>query len=281
MLVDTIFDMDLTTQGPFYPPSELMDENGDFVVIGKVIRQDGSIQWANAIVSAKSETPPFGQLAPYTIVREMTDGELSESAMMLHTLSLPLPCNNYPMVFAPEQAPDATSVERPSLPLHQAHIPDIRPDDGRKVTQPITLKQWCQAKGTMRLRIPVSQTEASFDFAFTGMIPNSLYTVMALRSQDINPKNPTRPGVLGVPNVFIADEHGNARYSATMPNPFPEGTGSNRIIDVVVLWMSSQMSFGGAIGQFGLGGDIHAQLKFKASPFSQFVTHAPAQKETQ
>ncbi|ADZ93280.1 hypothetical protein GV054_20595 [Marinomonas mediterranea] len=276
VIVDDVFTMDLTTQGPFYPPSELMDNDGNFVVIGKIIGGDGSIRWGAATVSSDSEVPPFGQVAPYKIVKHLTLEEVKQSQTVLHTLPLPLPCNNYPMVFAPEQVPNAPDIKRPSLPLHLAHIPDIRPEDGRKVTAPITLQQWCQAHGTMRVRIPESQTEARFDFDFSGMIPNSLYTVMALRTHNINPDNPTRPGVLGVPNVFISDEEGNAKYCATMPNPFPKGDGADRIIDVIVLWISSQMSFGGAIGHFGLGGDIHAQLKFKQSPFSEYTTKTSA-----
>jgi hypothetical protein len=35
------------------------------------------------------------------------------------------------------------------------------------------------------------------------------------------------------------------------------------------------MSRGGAIGWFGLGGDIHAQLKLQASSFTQFETTCP------
>ena len=102
---------------------------------------------------------------------------------------------------------------------------------------------------------------------FEGMIPNSLYTVMVLRRHDIRPVAPTRPGPLGIPNVFIADAQGRAKYSARMPHPFPTGEDANRIIDVIVLWISPQMSFGGAIGLHGLGGDVHAQLKTGPAPF--------------
>src|SRR3546814_3424299 len=93
------------------------------------------------------------------------------------------------------------------------------------------------------------------------MIPNSLYTIMSLRRFDLNPLSPTRPGPLGIPNVFITDKNGNSSYHATLPNPFPEADkdNGNRIINVVVLWMSYQMNRGGAIGWFGLGGDVHAQ----------------------
>jgi hypothetical protein len=46
------------------------------------------------------------------------------------------------------------------------------------------------------------------------------------------------------------------------------------VINVVVLWMSYQRSYGGAIGHFGLGGDIHAQLKLRGPSFGEFTTVA-------
>ena len=61
-----------------------------------------------------------------------------------------------------------------------------------------------------------------------------------------------------------------------MPNPFFSATGANRIINVVVLWMSQQMSHGGAIGYYGLGGDIHAQLKLSTMIPDDMVTYAEA-----
>ncbi|MFZ5895439.1 MAG: hypothetical protein ACOY0T_30565 [Myxococcota bacterium] len=263
-------DLKLTTQGPPYPPSEIMDADGNFVVIGNVIQPDLSMKWTSAIVGADSPVPEFGKLAPYRVVRYLSSDELATSDAVLYTLSLPLPCNNYPLVFAPEQVPNAHSIVRPSKPLHDAWIPDIRPNDGRKVTQPITLRQWCRAKGNLSLE--VGDDYAIFDFAFEGMIPNSLYTVMTLRRHNIRPQNPTRPGPLGIPNVFIADSAGRGTYSARMPNPFPTGENADRIIDVIVLWISSQMSFGGAIGHHGLGGDVHAQLKSGPAPFEGLAT---------
>lgn len=108
------------------------------------------------------------------------------------------------------------------------------------------------------------------------MIPSSLYTVMSLRQRDLDPTGPTRPGPLGVPNVFVSDERGDARYHACLPSPFPaaHSLGANRVVNVVVLWMSYQMNRGGAIGWFGLGGDIHAQLKLQGAAFSEFETHS-------
>lgn len=272
-----IYDLVVTTQGPTYPPSEIMDKDGNFVVIGKLnlIDVNGNFyqEWGNAIVSPKSALPRFGENLPYDIIKRFDVNNIrSEDDRMLYTLPLPLPCNNYPMNFAPEQTP--IYCDRPSYPLHQAPIPDLMPEHGRKVSFPIMLSNWVKAKGQLELSIRDDKKCANFDFEFTNLIPESLYTIMALRERDLSPINPTRPGPLGVPNVFITDSEGTGKYNAIMPNPFPSPSDtSNRIISVVLLWMSTQMSYGGAIGHYGLGGDIHAQLKLPGRFFDEFETH--------
>ncbi|MFF3013651.1 hypothetical protein [Streptomyces sp. NPDC057939] len=275
------YQLSLTTQGPTYPPSEVMDANGDFVVIGRINRDDGtggvSNGWGCAIVSAESPLPPFGGNEPYRIVRELPDhpGQFSpaDNEIVLHTLPLPLPCSNYPMVFAPEQFPRASEVVRPSYPFHQVDVPDMRAQDGPKVTEPVTLGTWGRARGELEVRLADDAKSAEFRFEFAGMLPNSLYTVMSLRARDLDPAGPTRPGPLGVPNAFVTDQDGKGRYRASLPDPFPApGTGGNRIVNVIVLWMSYQQNYGGAIGQFGLGGDIHAQLKLQGPSFEEFTT---------
>jgi len=275
------YDLSLTTQGPTYPPSEVMDADGNFIVFGRVNRPAAgggtTSEWSRAIVSADSALPPFGQNLPHKIVRELPERLSPEDeALVLHTLPLPLPCNNYPMVFAPQQCPEANTLARPSYPFHEVPIPDLRAEDGPKVTTPITLGQWCKARGQLEVRVAADHRSADFQFEFSGLIPNSLYTVMSLRQRDLDPRGPTRPGPLGVPNVFVCDERGAARYHARLPNPFPaaDEPGANRVVNVVVLWMSYQMNRGGAIGWFGLGGDIHAQLKLKAPAFAEFETHS-------
>lgn len=267
----------VTTQGPTYPPSEVMNLDGNFVVIGILNSEDqnGNLKqiWDAAIVSSDSLLPPFGKNYPYKIIKKLDLKNLSENDdCVLYTLPLPLPCNNYPMVFAPEQS--VVVLSRTHYPLHEAPIPDERMQDGRKVTQPIMLSDWIRATGELKITLLSDQTAAVFDFQFEHLIPNSLYTVMALRELDLDPVNgPTRPGPLGIPNVFITDSDGKALYSATMPNPFPAEKKANRIVNVVVLWMSTQMSYGGAIGHYGLGGDIHAQLKLPGKFFSDLLTH--------
>lgn len=274
-----ISELSVTTQGPLYPPSEIMNRDGDFVVVGRVNREgdNGRIiaPWGMAIVRATSPVPPFGQHRPYDIVRELSPTlSTDDQDMALYTLPVPLPCNNYPMVFAPEQCPDTRGMHRPSYPFHEVPIPDLRPQDGPRVTEPITLGQWMRAQGTLEVTLAPSRRHATFRLECLNLVPGSLYTVMSLRERDLDPAGPTRPGPLGVPNVFVADEYGRARYSATLPNPFPVGDdpARNRVINVIVLWMSYQRSYGGAIGWFGLGGDIHAQLKLREASFLDLAT---------
>ena len=273
------YDLSLTTQGPLYPPSEVMDENGDFIVIGAINRKGDSgpveTTWGGAIVSKASPTPAFGSKAPYVICEEFDEEPPDHlKSRVLHTLPLPLPCANYPMLFAPEQFPDANAQRRPSFAFHQTPIPDLIPEHGRKMSNPVTLGDWMTAKGQLLVSVPEGADHAEFSFVFSGMLPNALYTVMSLRKHDLDPTGPTRPGPLGVPNVFVTDESGNGQYRASMPNPFPkpDAPKANRIINVVVLWMSYQLSHGGAIGVFGLGGDIHAQLKLRGPSFQEFQT---------
>ncbi|MEV6113653.1 hypothetical protein AB0L59_14325 [Streptomyces sp. NPDC052109] len=278
-----VYELSLTTQGPTYPPSEVMNADGDFVVIGRVNRPgpDGTVtsEWGRAIVSADSPLPPHGEQLPYTIVRELPE-QLTDADrdMVLYTLPLPLPVNNYPMLFAPEQNPGANSLVRPSHPFHEVPIPDFRPEDGRRVDRPVTLGQWVRAQGWLEVSLVDGGRGARFSFEFSGLVPDSMYTVMSLRENDLAPApvGPSRPGPLGAPNVFMADEDGKGRYRATLPNPFPApgAPGPKRIVNVVLLWMSYGMNYGGAIGHFGLGGDIHAQLKLQGPSFQEFTTTA-------
>lgn len=92
-----------TTQGPLWPPSELMDENGDFVVVGGMLLQEtapGEVSVVpnekGAIVSRNTVPPlsngkedfthPLG--APYEIVRELELGpDGKDRALRLHSVS--------------------------------------------------------------------------------------------------------------------------------------------------------------------------------------------------
>jgi hypothetical protein len=269
------FSLSVTTQGPLYPPSEVVNERGDFIVVGRIPQADGTLPWGSAIVSSATRPPPFNESGSYDVQRWIDVEHLGElSDMVLHTLPLPLPSNNYPMLFAPEQRPGAHHEHRPSFPLHAAPIPDIRAEHGRRPQSPITLGKWLQASGELKVDVAGGGSTARFELECKNLIPNSLYTVMSLRQHDLRADCPSRPGPLGVPNVFLTDAEGAGRYWAVLPNPFPDASlpSSNRIINVIVLYMSSQMSHGGAVGWYGLGGDIHAQLKLKIDEFSSFLT---------
>lgn len=262
-----------TTQGPLNPPAEVMDEKGNFVVVGMVPGEDG-LEWRSVIVAADSSLPAFGEMAPYKILHDiegMSKEELKD--VILHTLPLPVPLNNYGMLFAPEQRPQANTETRPSLPLHDGYIADYRSSDGKRQISPVTLADWLRAEGMLEVFLSEDRKRALFKFSFRHLVPDSVYTVMSLREKDLATGNPSRPGPLGIPNVFITDHNGNADYWAELPDPFPAPErNENRVINVVVLYMSSRQSYGGAIGLYGLGGDIHAHLKLKSRSFDEFIT---------
>lgn len=275
-------DLSVTTQGPLYPPSEVMDAQGNFIVIG-ALNEEGpagvTTRWGGAIVSPRTSVPQFGQRAPYTIVERFEPKEPLPDAVatkVLYTLPVPLPCNNYTMLFAPQQYPDARSETRPSYAFHEVPIPDARPEHGRQLTGPVTLADWMRARGSVQLFDMNNGCDVLFRCDFSGLLPRSLYTVMTLRAHDLDPAGPTRPGPLGIPNSFVTDGAGSARFEAVLPDPFPDPAlpEGNRVINLVVLWMSSQLCHGGAIGRYGLGGDIHAQLKFPQPMFEDLRTRS-------
>jgi hypothetical protein len=259
-----------------------MDEHGNFVVIGMVNRETAVgeskvvTQWGASLVSAESPMPPFGEQLPYEIIRDL---DLSPGSAdlntVLYTLPLPLPLNNYPIIFAPEQLPNPDQIVKPSAAFHRAVPPDFRKEDGLREMEPVTLGSWIAATGQVTVQLTNSGRSARFEMEFEHLIPDSLYTVMSLRQTDLDPiRGPTRPGPLGIPNVFITDAQGRGHLWAELPDPFPPSgrPGSNRVINVILLWMSTRMSNGGALGVHGLGGDVHAQLKLTKPSFLEFNT---------
>src|SRR3989338_7844248 len=109
-MTSKIYDLVVTTQGPTYPPSEVMNKDGNFIVIGRLnlLNNEGAFyqEWGGAIVSTNSPLPKFGENLPYDIVKTFNWKDITpEDDCVLYTLPLPLPCNNYPMTFAPEQNP--------------------------------------------------------------------------------------------------------------------------------------------------------------------------------
>jgi hypothetical protein len=123
-----------------------MDGNGNFVVVG-MVPGDNGLEWRSVLVAADSPVPEFGATKPYRILRDiegMSQDEVKD--IILHTLPLPIPSNNYGMLFAPEQRPQANTESRPSLPLHEGYIADYRSSDGKRQVQPVTLENWMHAE---------------------------------------------------------------------------------------------------------------------------------------
>lgn len=272
------YELAVTTQGPTYPPSEVMDEKGNYIVIGRINRpgENNTVipEWGSVLVSRDSETPPFGEQRPYKIIRTLDLNSERDKNMVLYTLPLPLPNNNVPIVFAPDQLPQPWKISRPSQAFHEILPPDSRVEDGIRSMHKVVLGDWVKATGELTIELANNKREATFMFEFANLIPDTVYTVMSLREQDLAAVKPSRPGPLGIPNVFCTDRTGNGNFWATLPNPFPPANipGGNRIINVILLWMSHRMSYGGAIGLHGLGGDVHAQLKMPRPSFYEIET---------
>ncbi|PIQ42391.1 MAG: hypothetical protein COV52_05150 [Gammaproteobacteria bacterium CG11_big_fil_rev_8_21_14_0_20_46_22] len=264
------YKLTLTTQGPSYPPSEVGNNDGDFVVLGLLneVNNTNTLEknWGMALVSKDSPTPTFGEELPYDIKRMLSienDGE-----MILYTLASPLPCNNYPHVASPFYKKNLCDLTRDSYPLHLAPISDETPWNTRQLKKAITLKQWCKASGCLTVNHDKKNDTASFNIECNGLIPNSLYSVIGLRRNNLAPKNTTRPEPLGIPNVFTSNDIGQGHFSTKIESPFQR---HNPIISIAILFMSSQMSYGGAISGYGLGIDIHVQLKLLPPGLSEFI----------
>jgi hypothetical protein len=107
-MLSDFYKLVVTTQGPTYPPSEIMDDKGNFVVIGNINLEgkDGECkqEWGAALVAQNNPLPPFGKNFPYKIIKFFDwQNIVPNDDWVLYTLPLPLPCNNYPVIFAPEQ----------------------------------------------------------------------------------------------------------------------------------------------------------------------------------
>jgi len=92
----------IVTQGPTWPPSTIADENGDFVVVGSLLRKDenGNVVRVlrQAAMVSKNTTPPLDEFgkedftnqlgAPYKVIRELDLKKGSKDLdIVLHTLS--------------------------------------------------------------------------------------------------------------------------------------------------------------------------------------------------
>lgn len=152
-----------STQGPPWPPSEIVDENGDFIVVGLLLEEhDGVIEGVptpGAIVSKHTVPPldangvedftnPFS--VPYDVskVLDLSPGS-PDNDIVLHTASFGPPIGDFGGVMRIPQegenqynlngfgfpcqelfpsASQATTFTRPQYPLHEVPIPGFRGD---------------------------------------------------------------------------------------------------------------------------------------------------------
>ena len=90
-----------STQGPLWPPSEVLDKDGNFVLVGNVIKEvapgQNSLEW-DAVIVSKDTVPPLDSSgredysnplgAPYKIVRSLDLRKGSEDLdMELYSVS--------------------------------------------------------------------------------------------------------------------------------------------------------------------------------------------------
>ncbi|MEM7050919.1 MAG: hypothetical protein AAF604_14720 [Acidobacteriota bacterium] len=210
----------------------------------------------------------------------------------------------------------AATYERPRFPLHEVpiwgfqgdgirygrdsgavEVPNQRVDfregcvgcagennlDQRPRRDPITLGQWLNASGKVTIRLDDfnaeagAYTAATFRFNLRNMLPNSIYTVQAVRNRRI-------PGFdffpqgdpLAIPNVIVTNEWGRGRGTFKAHNPFPDPatdfTGE-RITGLVVTWHPDYQNWGACGARFGAGVDLMTQLNsfvegnFDLTPF--------------
>lgn len=143
-----------STQGPFWPPSELMDKDGNFIVVGAVITGgDPAVLPGQTVLVSKDTVPPlqngrefFDDLyaAPYKVLRQLDlHPGSNDLAVALHTLSYGPRQGNfgggprvpregdtpYNLYYLPSLNPELfplppedTSYTRAAFPLHQAPI---------------------------------------------------------------------------------------------------------------------------------------------------------------
>jgi hypothetical protein len=116
---------------------------------------------------------------------------------------------------------------------------------------PITLGQWLEAGGTLKIRC-TDDGRAEVDLHLYDLIPNGLYTVWAGLGA-VTGANPIALG--GIPNVFVADEEGDGRFSRTInfcPMDLRPGEAPLTFVEVV---FSENNSLTGAAPELIFAGD--------------------------
>ncbi|MEM7050920.1 MAG: hypothetical protein AAF604_14725 [Acidobacteriota bacterium] len=139
--------------------------------------------------------------------------------------------------------------------------------DFRPNTEPITLGDWTDARGRLRITLTDWDEEAGgytaafFKFNMRNLVPNSVYTVWTIRPRRI-------PGLdfmpqadpLSIPNIFVTDDRGKARGTLKVIHPFPDPAtdfGGERLDGLVVAWHPDYQNWGACGGLLGAGVDLH------------------------
>jgi len=334
------------TQGPLWPPGELTDDAGNFVVVGLLLKEveAGVVQPVPgaALVSADTVPPLNAQgredftkplAAPYRILREL---DLSPAGadrdIVLHSSSFGpaqgdfgggprIPAQggsaynlNGSDFLCPELFP-ATSQRwtygRPSVPLQAQPVWGFQGDNyhydvdtgkaeavaelplDKKPVGEVTLGRWLRARGMVDIRLTNysaargAYTAADFHFKFSKLLPHSLYTVWAIRLNNLVPMPVLgRPDPLAIPNVVVADRHGRAHFSTRLINPFPapeeDPTGS-RLIGFVVNYHDDYQNWGACPARLGPGVESHSVFNTLADgsrDITSFITRAPQANAT-
>ncbi len=115
---------------------------------------------------------------------------------------------------------------------------------------PITLGQWMKAGGSGSITCPPKHAPR-VDLSLHGLIPHGLYTAWGGMLTDLGP----RPIALGgVPNSFVADERGNATFSARLNYcPLALRPGELPLSFIDILYHADHTLYG-AVGELIQGG---------------------------
>jgi hypothetical protein len=329
----------VSTQGPFWPPSEVGDRDGNFVLLGINLTspEPGRVSLVpnSAAIISKDTVPPLDAngketpynwfAAPYKTVRSLNlNAGSPDLNMVLYSLSFgptqgdfgPAPRlpalgdSKFNLNGLPDICKDlfptgvqATDYKRPAFPLHKVPIWGFQGDgigydpethavvDPSTATgpgcpflgcsgedkisfrreKPITLGDWLGAKGEVTIKlirfdqVQGGFTHARFDFKFRRLLPDSVYTVWAIRPRnapsEIQAQRIVQP--LGIPNVIRTDRHGNVDVSFIVRHPFPDpktDTFGRRIAGLNIVFHSDMQNWGACFTRLGAGTDAHAHL---------------------
>ncbi len=343
-----------STQGPLWPPSEVVDENGDFVLVGNVIEEVApgvnGLNWKAVIVSKDTVPPldengredfsnPFG--ATFDIVRnlDLTPGS-PDLDMELYSVSFgpyqgdfgggprmpKVGDSKYNLNGAEPSCPElfpssqfqAENYTLESYPLSEVPVMGFQGDNiafnaetgqpedpfyasgpgcgagcsgenlvDRRNDRKYTLGNHLSGKGFMRVELTdwdhsqSAYTAANFTFRYRNLEPRSVYSMWAVRTVVVLPTPLIRrPNPLGLPNVFVTDEHGNADVKFKVINPFPDPQTDEaglRLIGLAVDIHSDETIWGACPDRIGPGVTIHNVFNdvFAGTKIEKFITKEP------